>query len=754
MGIVYEAVDTALDRPVALKMMVIPPQLDPAEAAREELRFLQEARLSAALPRHPNIVGVYEGGVLDGRRYLAMELVRGRPMLEWKAESDAPLRRQVALLRDVALAAHHAHENGIVHRDLKPENILVDGQGRPYITDFGVAKPIRQATRETLTAAGMVIGTPAYMCPEYIRGDARPDRRWDVYSLGVMLYETFTGRTPHEGRTAGEVLAKVLRDPVTPPREACREAPPPELDETMEGICLKALEKSPRRRYATAETFAADLTKWLDGQPVRGVARRGPEATGRRRAVAAALAAAVLLAAAGGLFLHRARAAVEQDLQRAEIALERGRYAEAIQGFGRVLAAEPGHARATAGRKEAETKLAEVRQVEQRAGRIRTLLDEARVSEALRELKALRTFSPAYAETAAWDQLVGRLFDGALPVAPFDDPAQFQTCWVWKQMENTSLSHPSIEFGDFLSVVPESRAGGGAARLVLRGGDAVTLALPALPFPAVEAVMFWARLSDGGPARHDFLIALTDPSSARTCRLEWTATAGRDWRLFFIPLGEFQPVWGTETVEGHTAQRLHLQTHKPMDLLVDEIRLVTRMTPLEAFLGNLGFEKGTLEGWEETAVDGGVARVAREGTPQTGPLLRQAEAEGDYALILRSNELGLVNSVGAVATPLFVPASDTLTFRCVTENPDAVTVEVRILDAARRELRTVRIAETGSAGTTGVVEGAPSVDLSDYRRAKTPVRIEFRQHTKQRGSGWATLIDDIRVEASAPPAGR
>ncbi len=296
MGVVYEALDTELNRRVALKLMLTNPNADPAESKLDEERFLREARLSANLPKHPHIVGVYEAGVIDGRRYIAMEFVPGRPMSEWRKGGSITIREQIRLLRDVSLAAHHAHEHGVIHRDLKPENILVDGKGQPHVTDFGLAKAVSQNVSLSLTAAGMIVGTPAYISPEQAQGLKGVDRRTDVYALGVMLYEILTGRTPFLGATAIEILMKAVKENVPPPSRFSES-----LDGVIETICLKSLAKNVRERYATADALAKDLTRWLKGENVKTVAPR-PSKSSRPNTLAfsfAFAAAATVLVAIG-----------------------------------------------------------------------------------------------------------------------------------------------------------------------------------------------------------------------------------------------------------------------------------------------------------------------------------------------------------------------------------------------------------------------------------------------------------------------
>jgi predicted Ser/Thr protein kinase len=268
MGVVYEAVDTQLQRTVALKLMLKSPLADPREQQLDEERFVREAQLSARL-KHPNIVTVYEAGVLEGRRYLSMELIQGQPLSTWWKRGSIALRQQVALLRDVALAVDHAHQQGILHRDLKPANVLVDPENQAHITDFGLAKVAGSDARVSLTASGMVVGTPQYMSPEQAQGLRTVDRRTDVFSLGVMLYEVLAGRAPFEGATPIEILMKIVKNPVTPPSRAARKWPDTAAGDAIESICLRALEKSPKRRYPTAQAFADDLGRWLKGEEVR-----------------------------------------------------------------------------------------------------------------------------------------------------------------------------------------------------------------------------------------------------------------------------------------------------------------------------------------------------------------------------------------------------------------------------------------------------------------------------------------------------
>jgi serine/threonine protein kinase len=304
MGIVYEAVDSALGRKVALKTMIISPQADPENTRLDEERFLREGQLSASLPKHPNIVGVYEVGVIQGRRYLAMELIDGKPMSEWRSRESVTLRQEVEVLRTAALAVHHAHEHDIIHRDLKPPNILVDARNEPHITDFGLAKLVGQNLGVSLTGAGMVVGTPAYISPEQAQGLRTTDRRTDVYALGVILFELLAGRPPFQGETAMEILMKAAKNPVPSATTFMKVRLTPTLAKGLDDICRKALAKKPVDRYRDAAAFAADLTKWLNGDEVQVQCQTRRMIPPRNRRWALGLTAGIVLAGLGILLFR------------------------------------------------------------------------------------------------------------------------------------------------------------------------------------------------------------------------------------------------------------------------------------------------------------------------------------------------------------------------------------------------------------------------------------------------------------------
>ena len=306
MGVVYKAFDTERGSRVALKMLLDAPN----RANPEEERFLREAELASALPPHPHVVRVIEAGTIEGKRYLAMELIEGVALSDWRRQGSLTMRQHIALLRDVARAVHHAHEHGLIHRDLKPENILVDANHEPHITDFGLAKPVGGQSRASMTAEGMSVGTPAYMSPEQIQGRKDVDRRTDVFSLGVILYETLTGRLPFPGETPFEMMRKTVQEPVIPPSRITKLVLNPVLYTNLENICLIALAKDPKQRYSDAEAFANDLTRWLEGQDVKTVVPKTVRAFRarnplRRPVVAAGILAVIGLTALAAFFLSR-----------------------------------------------------------------------------------------------------------------------------------------------------------------------------------------------------------------------------------------------------------------------------------------------------------------------------------------------------------------------------------------------------------------------------------------------------------------
>jgi WD40 repeat protein/serine/threonine protein kinase len=356
MGVVYEALDSQLNRKVALKLMLTNPNADPKDRALEEERFVQEAQLSAKL-KHPNIVSVYEAGLLEGRQFLSMEMIVGSAFNEWR--KTVTIRQQIQVVADVSEAVHHAHEQGILHRDLKPRNILVSSSGHAYVTDFGLAKSLGKNVHHSLTGSGAVVGTPAYMSPEQAQGLDRVDWRTDIYSLGVILYECMTGRTPFTGESPIEILMKVVKDPVTPPLQLVDAGSALGLDKGIENICLKALAKKDRDRYVTAQAFADDITKWLSGEKVNVVIPKARGKSANRKVYV--LASLLLLVMAGGLAflgLTSSRFVGKAHLEAAHKFMAEGEFSEAMIQYRVILANDPNNMEAALGVKAAQDAMA------------------------------------------------------------------------------------------------------------------------------------------------------------------------------------------------------------------------------------------------------------------------------------------------------------------------------------------------------------------------------------------------------------
>jgi WD40 repeat protein/predicted Ser/Thr protein kinase len=320
MGTVYEAEQDNPRRAVALK--VIRPGLVSPELLR---RFAREAQILGLL-HHPGIAQIYEAAVAeDGQPFFAMEFIRGVPLDEYARRHGLDAAARLELVARVCDAVQHAHEQGFVHRDLKPSNILVDEAGQPRVLDFGVARGVGEGLRDATahTQTGQLIGTPNYMSPEQVAADPTLDRRSDVYTLGVILFELLAGRLPYAvgDLTPMEAMRLILYG--EPARLGALDR---RLRGDVETVVGKALEKDPARRYPTAAALADDLRRHLRHEPIRarpvGAAER-VWAWARRRpaqATAYALAAvAVFLAMGGGLAVWSWRTA-EGLRQEAEVA--------------------------------------------------------------------------------------------------------------------------------------------------------------------------------------------------------------------------------------------------------------------------------------------------------------------------------------------------------------------------------------------------------------------------------------------------
>ncbi len=254
-GTVWKARDTELDRTVAVK---VPRkgQLD----LRETEQFLREARAAAQIS-HPNIVGVHEVGREGDTLYIVSDFVQGLTLSDWLSGQQLTSVEASNLCIKLAEALHHAHEMGVIHRDLKPSNIMLNADGVPYIMDFGLAK--RDAGEVTMTIEGQVLGTPAYMPPEQARGEGHGvDRRADIYSLGVILYELLTKERPFRGNKQ-MLLHQVIHEEAASPRKLNSR-----IHRDLETICLKCLEKAPNKRFNTAKELADELRCYVNGEAI------------------------------------------------------------------------------------------------------------------------------------------------------------------------------------------------------------------------------------------------------------------------------------------------------------------------------------------------------------------------------------------------------------------------------------------------------------------------------------------------------
>ncbi|HLX61387.1 MAG TPA: WD40 repeat domain-containing serine/threonine-protein kinase [Planctomycetota bacterium] len=258
MGVVYKARQVSLNRTVAVKL-ILSGQLAGADDVK---RFRAEAEAAASLD-HPNIVPIYEIGEHEGNQYFSMKLIEGTSLAKQIPMLVKDPRGAVKLLATVARGIHYAHQRGILHRDLKPANILLDKQDHPHITDFGLAKRVEHDSG--LTQSGAILGTPAYMSPEQASGQSkRLSVAADVYSLGAIFYEMLCGSPPFKADSAMGVLMKVQTEEPRAPRQIN-----PNLDRDLETICLKCLEKDPKRRYGSADAMADELERWLRGEPIQ-----------------------------------------------------------------------------------------------------------------------------------------------------------------------------------------------------------------------------------------------------------------------------------------------------------------------------------------------------------------------------------------------------------------------------------------------------------------------------------------------------
>lgn len=375
MGVVYEALQSSLNRRVALKVLGNSFSLTPQAVGR----FRREAEAAAKL-HHTNIVPVYAVGMDRDTHFYAMELIDG-PSLDavirqvreqrvadiapelttdlvathpyvspatpysdstWASGSSAArFDRAAAMIADVAVALHHAHQQGVIHRDIKPSNLMLSPDGRLSVTDFGLARVLDQPG---VTVTGEFVGTPAYMSPEQITAGRIPvDHRTDIYSLGATLYELLTLRAPFIAKGRDQILALVIQKEPRPPRSIESRIP-----RDLDTICIKCLEKDPDRRYQSARDLADDLRRYVNRFAIlarrSGVATRAMKWVKRNPWVACLVVAMLLAGSTAGFFAWRAETERQQrladELQRTEESLAQKREAAIERGMVAVLATD------------------------------------------------------------------------------------------------------------------------------------------------------------------------------------------------------------------------------------------------------------------------------------------------------------------------------------------------------------------------------------------------------------------------------
>src|SRR5437660_841669 len=288
-GVVFRARQKSLNRTVALKVISLGQWASKAHLKR----FRREAEAAASLD-HPCIVPIYEVDERDGSCYFSMKFVEGGQLDEVTRREPMPIRRAVELIAKVARTVHYAHEHGILHRDIKPGNILLDAKGEPHLTDFGLARLVESESSVTQTLD--ILGTPSYMAPEQAVGNnTAVSHATDVYGIGAVLYQLLTGHPPFAGGATYETIRLLLDTEPRQPRLLN-----PKIDRDLSTICLKCLEKDPKRRYSSALALAEDLEHWLKHEPIQA-RRTGIVARSRkwvRRNPSIAVMAAMLLALA------------------------------------------------------------------------------------------------------------------------------------------------------------------------------------------------------------------------------------------------------------------------------------------------------------------------------------------------------------------------------------------------------------------------------------------------------------------------
>src|SRR5437868_13672512 len=290
-GVVYRARQKSLNRTVALKVIGVGHWASEAHLRR----FRLEAEAAASL-NHPSIVPIHEIRQRHDCCYYSMNLVEGGQLDEVVKRQAISIRRAVELIAKLARTVNYAHEHGILHRDIKPGNVLLDKEGEPHLTDFGLARLVE--TEGTVTRTTEMLGTPSYMAPEQAnRNNAELTAAADIYGLGAVLYQLLTGAPPFVGRSTYETVRLLLETDAKPPRLLNSK-----VDRDLSTICLKCLEKDPKRRYSSALALAQDLERWLRHEPIQarrtGLVTRGKKWLHRKPSTAIAGASLAGLIAA------------------------------------------------------------------------------------------------------------------------------------------------------------------------------------------------------------------------------------------------------------------------------------------------------------------------------------------------------------------------------------------------------------------------------------------------------------------------
>src|SRR2546429_4425726 len=292
-GVVFRARQKSLNRTVALKVISLGQWASKAHLKRFRLEAGAAARLE-----HPGIVPIHEVGERDGSCYFSMQFVEGGQLDEVVRRAPMSIRQAAELIAKVPRTVHYAHRRGILHRDIKPGNILLDAKGEPHLTDFGLARLLE--TESSVTRTIEVLGTPSYMAPEQAVGsNASVTSATDIYGLGAVLYQLLTAHPPFAGGTTYETIRLVLD---SEPRQPCLLNP--KVDRDLNIICLKCLEKDPKRRYSSALALAEDLERWLKHEPIlarhTGITGRSRKWVRRNPSSALLTASLIALAAAAG----------------------------------------------------------------------------------------------------------------------------------------------------------------------------------------------------------------------------------------------------------------------------------------------------------------------------------------------------------------------------------------------------------------------------------------------------------------------